>query len=153
MTSVITSFGMNIEWTGIDFTRWVVIFHSILELESSEIHSSTSGISSLHRWSELFTRFFREYSQTNHKHWYVQETLKNLSLYRIVFFFMLKFCWHFFFFLLVNCKRGDAAVNSAIPTCTCIFYFKKTVLLFYWCVYFCGLQTWFICFAFRLYIA
>ena len=35
-------------------------FYSILEhsqLESSEIHSSTSEISSLHRWSELFTRF------------------------------------------------------------------------------------------------
>ena len=39
-------------------------FHSLssefslyMELESSEIHSSTSEISSLHRWSELFTRF------------------------------------------------------------------------------------------------
>ena len=45
MTSVITSFGVNIECTGQDSTRWVVI------------HSSTSTISSLHRWSELFTRF------------------------------------------------------------------------------------------------
>ena len=37
-----------------------------MELESSEIHSSTSEISSLHRWGELFTRFFffREYNFT-----------------------------------------------------------------------------------------
>ena len=33
---------------------------TLLELESSEIHSSTSEISSIHGWSELFTRFFRE---------------------------------------------------------------------------------------------
>ena len=58
VTSVITSFGVNIEWTGRDSTRWVVNFHSILELESSEIHSSTNKISSLHRLSELFTQFF-----------------------------------------------------------------------------------------------
>ena len=60
VTSVITSFGVNIKWTGRNSTRWVGNFHSILELESSEIHSSTSEISSLHRWSELFTRFFLE---------------------------------------------------------------------------------------------
>ena len=58
VTSVITSFGVNIEWTGRNSTRWVGNFHSILELESSEIHSSTNEVSSLHRWSELFTRFF-----------------------------------------------------------------------------------------------
>ena len=28
VTSVITSLGVNIEWTGRDFTRWVVNFHS-----------------------------------------------------------------------------------------------------------------------------
>ena len=41
-------------------------FHSLgsefslycMELESSETHSSTSEISSLHRWSELSTRLF-----------------------------------------------------------------------------------------------
>ena len=39
--------------------KWIF---TLLELESSEIHSSTSEISSLHGWSELFTRFFfREY--------------------------------------------------------------------------------------------
>ena len=60
VTSVITSFGVNIEWTARDSTRWVVNkLHSILELELSEIYSSTNEISSLHiyRWSELFTRF------------------------------------------------------------------------------------------------
>ena len=31
---------------------------TLLELESSEILSSTNEISSLHRWSELFTRFY-----------------------------------------------------------------------------------------------
>ena len=46
----------NVEWTGRDSTRWVINFHSILELELCEIHSSTNEISSLHRWSELFTR-------------------------------------------------------------------------------------------------
>ena len=35
--------------------KWIF---TLLELESSEIHSSTSEISSLHKWSELFTRFF-----------------------------------------------------------------------------------------------
>ena len=60
VTSVITSFGVNIESNGRDSTRWVVNFHSILELEASEIHSSTSEICSLHRWSELFTRLFLE---------------------------------------------------------------------------------------------
>ena len=66
MTSVITSFGVNIEWTGRDSTRWEVNFHSTGVIESSEIHSSTSEISSLHGWSELFTRFFfREYSVTS----------------------------------------------------------------------------------------
>ena len=57
VTSVITSFGVNIEWTGRDSTRWVVNF-TLMELESSEIYSSTNEMSSLHRWSELFTRFF-----------------------------------------------------------------------------------------------
>ena len=33
-------------------------FFTLLKLESSEIYSSTNEISSLHRWSELFTRFF-----------------------------------------------------------------------------------------------
>ena len=56
---VITSFGVNIEWTGWDSTLWVVNFHSTgVELELSEIHYSMSEISSLHRWSELFERFF-----------------------------------------------------------------------------------------------
>ena len=54
--TMITSFGVNIEWTGRDSTRWVVTF-TPLELESSEIHSSTNEISSLHRWSDLFTRY------------------------------------------------------------------------------------------------
>ena len=67
VTSVITSFGVNIEWTGRDFNRWVVNF-TLLELESSEIHSSTSEISSLHRWSELFTRsFFLKERFRNHR--------------------------------------------------------------------------------------
>ena len=35
--------------------KWI---YTLLELESSEIHSSMSEISSLHGWSELFTRFF-----------------------------------------------------------------------------------------------
>ena len=35
-------------------------FSLYMELESSEIHSSSSEISSLHSWSELFTRFFLE---------------------------------------------------------------------------------------------
>ena len=48
-----------------------VRFHSLssefslyLELELSDIHSSTSEISSVHRLSELFTRFFVVESNT-----------------------------------------------------------------------------------------
>ena len=41
----------------ITLVEWWIF--TLLELESSEIHS-TNELSSLHRWSELFTRFFKE---------------------------------------------------------------------------------------------
>ena len=61
VTSVITSFGVNIEWTGRDFTRWVVNFHSTgVRIEWNSLLNEWNL--SLHRWSELFTRhLFREY--------------------------------------------------------------------------------------------
>ena len=43
--------------------KWIF---TLLELESSEIHSSTSEISSLHGRSELFTLFF--FRRYNHSH-------------------------------------------------------------------------------------
>ena len=53
---------------------------TLLDLESSEIHSSTSEIVSLHRWSELFTRFFKESirncTHTNFTYTYIQCGLK-----------------------------------------------------------------------------
>ena len=52
-------------------------FSSILELESSEIHSSTSEFSSLHGWSELFVRFLESTSITFHKN------LENLLRYTL----------------------------------------------------------------------
>ena len=66
LTSVITSFGVNIEWTGRDSTRWVVNTLLVLRIKWL-IHSSTSEISSLHRWSELFT-------------WFLESTLYKLNL-------------------------------------------------------------------------
>ena len=40
MTSVITSFGVNIEWTGRDFIRWVVNFHSTgVRIEWNSLHN------------------------------------------------------------------------------------------------------------------
>ena len=57
VTSVITSFGVNIEWTGRDFTRWVVKFHSTwVRIEWNSLLNEWN----FHRWSELFTRFIFE---------------------------------------------------------------------------------------------
>ena len=54
VTSVITSFGVNIEWTGRNFTRWIVNFHSTgVGMEWNSLVNK--WIFSLHRGSELFT--------------------------------------------------------------------------------------------------
>ena len=62
LTSVITSFGVNIGWTRRVSTRWVVNFRSPgVRIERNSLLKLTSEISSPHRWSELFTRLFWEY--------------------------------------------------------------------------------------------
>ena len=78
LTSVITSFGVNIEWTGPDETPLVKLSIFIGVIESNEVHYSTSGISSLHGWSELFTRLFRENrNDTNSTHALTKTNTKN----------------------------------------------------------------------------
>ena len=69
VTSVITSFGSS-EPAEIPLVeKWIF---TLLELESSEIHSSTDEISTLHGRSELFTRFFF-LENTNLEQWLTLE--------------------------------------------------------------------------------